>query len=108
MVEKGGHVDAPHWRSVGQQPPPWLGAQERKPYEHAKAVEAEDEGAVEVIGVVGAIDDEDMVIAEDIGNEVEEISVVDCNVVVLESRKRVTVGVTITVAVDMRTPGNEV
>ena len=103
-VENGGQVDAPHSRSVGQQPPPKLDAQERKPGEHEKVVGEVEEGAVEVIGIASVKDDEDVMEVEGVENGVDEPLVEDCKAVVVETRERVTVGVTTTVAVDMRTP----
>ena len=39
MEDNGGHETEPHARSVGQQPPPRLGSQDRKPEEQRRLVE---------------------------------------------------------------------
>lgn len=105
-LENGGHVEGPHSRSVGQQPPPRLGAQERKPDEHEIGVEEVDEGAVEVIGTANVTDGDDEVMVEEIGDGAEGFVVIDCKAVVVERRERVTVGMMTIVAVDIRTPGD--
>lgn len=106
IVENGGHDEGPHSRSVAQQPPPRLEAQERKPGEHANVVEDADEGDVGVVVTVNATDEEDVVIFVDVGDGADELVVGDCKAVVVERRERVTVGMTTTVVVDIRTPGD--
>lgn len=106
-LKNGGHVEGPHSRSVGQQPPPTLGAQERKPDEHENVVEEVDEGAVEVIGIANVAGDDDEVMIEDIGDRAEGFVVIDCKAAVVDRRERVTVGMTTIVAVDIRTPGDQ-
>ena len=109
-MEYGGHVEGPHSRSVAQHPPPTLEGQERKPGEHVKVVGDADEYDVEVVVIAIATDDEDVVIIEDDsegGDElVDELVFGDGKAVEVERRARVTVGMTTTVAVDIRTPGD--
>lgn len=104
-VDGAEHNEEPHSRSLGQQPPPKLGAQVRNPDEHETEEEVLDEGAVVVIGTGNVEDGVFEAKFEDIDKVAEELVVGSCRALEVEKGEIITVGVTTTIAVDIRAPG---
>lgn len=116
--EDAGQEEGPQARSVGQQPPPRLGAQERKPEEHERVAEVEDDvnAVIDIVDVIDVVDggsEEDDI---EIDGDAKPVTVaifedelvvdVDWMVLVLDGGEAVTVGLTNTVAVETRAPKN--
>ena len=99
--EEAGHSVAPHARSVGQQPPPRVAGQDWKPGEHVSGAWGRlDDGAVVV--VVEVDDEEEATGAMRVADE--DADVVGVALEVEVERGAVTVGVMMTVAVELAAP----
>jgi hypothetical protein len=106
-VDGGEHNEGPHSRSLGQQPPPKLGAQVRNPDEHENDEEVLDGGTVVVDGaatVEGSVLEARF---EGIDEAAEELVVGNCRALGVEKLERITVGVTTIIAVDIKAPGRQ-
>lgn len=113
VEDVGGHSVAPHARPVGQQPPPREAGHELKPLEQVRELcgltEADGEGMGTTTKeeVEGESEDDggglEVEVEADVDVEVEEVEVEE----VEEGGEAVTVGVMMTVSVELLAPENE-